>query len=356
MNEDKLLSMAKIDGFLLFSSENLRDVNFDYFSGFRKPTYSFFLASKKKMLITSSIDYDRALNESNLNVIRFKDYDYKLKRILRENFKGKKLGIIASSLPLSIVKTLRGYKLVDVSEIASEIRAVKNKKEIKLIKKACKITNKGIKYFENNLSINLTEKQLAVLLEDYLKKKGAESLSFPTVLTSGKRSALIHPYPECSNRKISKGLGLIDFGVGYKGYCSDVTIPFIIGKLTDRQKKIVNAVKTAYENSIETLKEGKCAHEVYEAAEKIINNNGFELKHSVGHGLGLEVHDFPSLSPKPKNKAEMKKWKPIKLKTGMVVTLEPGVYEQNEGGCRLENDILIAKKPVVLTKSKFLEI
>jgi Xaa-Pro aminopeptidase len=345
MNEDKLLSLARVDGILLFSSENSRDVNFDYFSGFRKPTYSFFLAGKKKMLITSSIDYERALKETSLDVLKLKDYDYKLRKVLKENFKGKTLGIIASSLPLSVAKTLRGYRLVDVSKIASDIRAVKSKKEIKLIKKSCSIANKGIRYVENNLSLSKSESGFVKELEDYLKKFGIDGFAFDAIFASGKRSAFIHPYPARSKKKISKGLGLIDFGVVYKGYCSDVTVPFSFGKISAKQEEMKEAVLEAYEKCKQELKINAKAGEVFAKAESLLSKRGFELKHGLGHGLGLEVHDPPSLSF---NSEDV-------IKRNMVITLEPGVYELNVGGCRLENDFLIASKARRLTRARFLE-
>ena len=178
-------------------------------------------------------------------------------------------------------------------------------------------------------------------------------LAFPTIVTSGKRSAYIHPYPSFSNQKIQDGLGLVDFGVRYKGYCSDVTVPFTLGKISSKQKKIVQTVKEAYEKAIETLKISVPTWKVHESVESLIKKNGFKFKHSLGHGLGLELHDVPSLSPKPKSKEVLKEWKEVKLKENMVFTIEPGVYEPKIGGCRLENDVLMTKKiPKVLTNSR----
>ena len=346
MNEDKLLSLARVDGILLFSSENTRDVNFDYFSSFRKPTYSFFLAERKrKVLITSSIDYERALKEASSDVVKLKDYDYKIKKVLKENFNGKSLGVVASSLPLSLAKTLRGYKLVDVSKIASEIRAVKSKKEIKLIKKSCSIANKGIKYVEENLSLDESEAGFVKELEDYLKRFDIDGFAFETIFASGKRSAFIHPYPARSKRKISSGLGLIDFGVVYKGYCSDVTVPFSFGKLNKKQEEIKEAVLEVYEECKKELKVNVKAGEIFAKANELLGKRGFELKHGLGHGIGLEVHDSPSLSF---NSEDV-------VKRNMVLTLEPGVYEMDVGGCRLENDFLIAGRAKKLTRAKFLE-
>ncbi len=230
------------------------------------------------------------------------------------------------------------------------------KKEIERIKKSCRIANKGIKIIKKNLSRKITEKELALILEQELMRKGADELAFPTILTSGKRSAFIHPYPSVSDKKIQKGLGLVDFGVRYKGYCSDITVPFVIGKISEREEKIIQTVEEAHEKAIETLKIGMSTWKVHETIEEMIEENGFEFKHSLGHGLGLELHDLPSLSPKPESEEDLKDWEEVKLKENMVFTIEPGIYVPGIGGCRLENDVLMTKTSKILTKSKSIKL
>ncbi|MFH8080907.1 MAG: Xaa-Pro peptidase family protein [Candidatus Aenigmatarchaeota archaeon] len=345
MNEWKLLEESGVSAALLFSSDDVRDVNFDYFSGFKKPTYSFYLISKKNLLITSSIDYERALKETEKDVIKLKDYGYSLKKVLKKFYRGKVLGVIASKFPLSLAKSLRGYKLVDIGNKAKNIRAIKNKHELKLIKKSCHVANKGIDFIRKKLSQEKTEAEFARELQEYLKRFDIEGFSFNTIVSSGKRSAFIHPYPTASNKKISNGLGLIDFGVVYKGYCSDVTIPFSFGKLSQAQQKIIESVLECYDVCKDAAKEGVIADQLFKIAESFLSQKGFELKHGIGHGIGLEVHDPPSLSFKSDDV----------LQKNMVITLEPGIYEINQGGFRIENDFVVGKKLKPLTKSKYLE-
>ncbi|MCX8178718.1 MAG: Xaa-Pro peptidase family protein [Candidatus Aenigmarchaeota archaeon] len=342
----KKLKQSKLDAAIFFSSENSKDVNFDYFSDFKNPTFSFLVVCKKSFIAASSIDYERALEESSLDVIKLKDYKYNLKKIIKEKTKAKKIGILFSSIPYSIAKSLRGYKLVSISEQVQSIRAIKSKKEISYIKRACEIANKCIKHIEKEFSNFTNEKEIFFEIKNVIEKKKGDGFSFDPIIASGNRSAIIHPYPSFSNKKISKGLGLIDFGVKYKGYCSDVTLPFSVGSLNKKQKVIVEAVLDAYGTCKDMLKDGQSVSEVFKVAEKTINKHGFEFKHAAGHGIGLEVHDPPSLSIAMKSE---------RLKKYMTVTLEPGVYETDIGGCRLENDFLISKKPVVLTKSEFKE-
>jgi Xaa-Pro aminopeptidase len=106
---------------------------------------------------------------------------------------------------------------------------------------------------------------------------------------------------------------------------------------------------------MENIKVDTPTWKVHESAENVIKKNGFKFKHSLGHGLGLELHDLPSFSPKPRDKERLKDWKEVKLKENMILTVEPGVYEPRIGGCRLENDVLVtSKKAKSLTESKLI--
>jgi Xaa-Pro aminopeptidase len=306
-------------------------------------------------LIVSGLTYDRAVKEAKVDeIINIRKYDNSLVKVLKEKLKEfKTVGIVERLFPHKIIKKFKRFKFQDMSDIILDIRSVKEGKEIDRIKKACKIANYGIKFIRKNLSKTITEKELALKLEQELIRRGADELAFPIIITSGRRSAFIHPYPSFTDKKIQKGLGLVDFGVRYKGYCSDVTVPFTISKLSSKQKKVVKTVKKAYQKAIEKIKIGTPTWKVHDSAEKIINKNRFVFKHSVGHGIGLDLHDLPNLSQKPKAKEELKDWKEFKLGENMTFTIEPGIYELGIGGIRLENDILLTKSgPKVLTQSK----
>ncbi|MEM0473132.1 MAG: Xaa-Pro peptidase family protein [Candidatus Aenigmatarchaeota archaeon] len=342
----KKLKKSRLDAAIFFSSENNKDVNFDYFSDFKNPTYSFLVVCKKSFIATSSIDYERATKESKLDVVKLKEYKYNFRKLIKEKTKAKKIGVLFSSIPYSIVRSLRGHKLEDISEQVHSIRAIKTKDEIKCIKRACEIANKCIKHLEREFPKFKNEKEIFYEIKSVIEKQKGDGFSFDPIIATGSRSSFIHPYPSFSNKKISKGLGLIDFGVKYKSYCSDVTMPFSVGNLNKKQKKIVEAVLDAYCKCKDMMKEGELVSKIFETAEATINKHGFEFKHAAGHGIGLEVHDPPSIS------MTLKK---LKMEKNMVVTLEPGVYENGAGGCRLENDFLIGKKSIALTNSEFKE-
>jgi len=355
------LKKRKIDAALFLTSEPIHDVNIEYFTGFQQIRFFSFscllISQNNSVLVVSPLSYDQALMEAEADeIINLKDYSNSLTKVLKEKLKKfKTIGILERIFPHKLSRKFR-VKFKDISDIIRELRSIKEPKEIQRIEKACHITNQGIKFIEKNLSKKMTEKELALTLQQKLIKKGADDLAFPTIVTSGNRSSFIHPHPSSMDKKIQKGLGLIDFGVRYKGYCSDVTVPFTVSRLSARQKKIVKTVKKAYQKAINTLKIDIPTWKVHNAAEKIIKKNRFEFKHSVGHGIGLDLHDLPSLSPKPKAKEELKDWKEFKLKENMTFTIEPGVYELGVGGIRLENDVLLKKEPEVLTNSELIQI
>jgi Xaa-Pro aminopeptidase len=355
------LNKRKIDAALFLTSEPIYDVNIEYFTGLRQVRFFSFscllISDDSSVLVVSPLSYDQALMEAEADeIINLSDYNNSLTSILKEKLKRfKTVGLIERIFPYKLSKKFK-LNFKDISDIILELRSVKEKKEIKRIEKACHIANQGVKFIEKNLSKDTTEKELALSLQQKLIKKGADELAFPTIVTSGNRSSFIHPHPSFTNKKIQKGLGLIDFGVRYKGYCSDVTVPFTVSKLSTRQKRMVRIVEKAYQRAINTIKVGIPTWKVHDSAQKIIKKNRFEFKHSIGHGIGLDLHDLPTLSPKPRVKEELKDWKEFKLKENMTFTIEPGVYELGIGGIRLENDVLLKKEPEVLTDSKLIKI
>jgi Xaa-Pro aminopeptidase len=150
------------------------------------------------------------------------------------------------------------------------------------------------------------------------------------------------------------GLALIDFGVKGIDLTSDVTLPFIMGDMNKKMKTIVETVQQAHNEAIDAISDSEYLHQVAKVAVNIIKDQGFHMPHSLGHGIGLTVHDSPMLRLKPTHESLLKTWTPTKIEEGMIVTIEPGIYEKDVGGFRLENDVLITKngQPKVLTNSE----
>jgi Xaa-Pro aminopeptidase len=237
---------------------------------------------------------------------------------------------------------------------------IKTKNEIKLLKKSAKITNSCLRLIKNSLRENITEKELRKRIGREIRNQDA-SLAFQTLVASGKRSAMIHPKPYATD-KIIKGVGYVDFGASYRGYRTDVTVPFIKGKINKREKKIVNTTLKAYVIAISSIKLNQPCWVSFQKVNKYLKKNGFEMKHGLGHGLGLRIHEYPSIvMPKKKKltrkgKRRWEKIKKVKFQKNMVFTIEPGIYVKNLGGCRLENDVLLTNKgPKILTQSKLIE-
>jgi len=335
-----------IDVALFLTSEPIHDVNIEYFTGFQQPRFFSFgclLMTQEKMILTvSPLSYDQTKEVEVDEVINLRDYQNSLTRVLREKLKGlKTVGVLERIFPCRLYKKFHHIKFQDISNIILGIRSTKEPGEIERIQKACGITNHGIKFIEKNLSSKIREKELALILEQELIRKGADELAFPTVVTSGKRSAFVHPYPSFTDKKIQEGLGLVDFGVRYQGYCSDVTVPFAMGKLSRKQEEIMRTVENAYQEAIENIDIYIPTWKVHDSVERIIRKNGFEFKHETGHGLGLDLHDLPPISSRPKDKEELKDWKETRLKESMVFTIEPGIYTPELGGFRIEDIFLV---------------
>jgi Xaa-Pro aminopeptidase len=238
---------------------------------------------------------------------------------------------------------------------------IKTPKEIRLLKKSAKISDSCIKIIRESLKEEITEIELRRRIGRNIRRHGA-SLAFQTLVASGKRSAMMHCKPRAANKIIS-GLGYADFGASYKGYKTDITVPFIKGSISKKERKIVGTTLKAYNLSIKSIKIGQPCWKLFQKTSNYLKKNGFVLKHGLGHGLGKRIHEYPSIVMPKKKRLRGKKrrlWEKIRkinFEKNMVFTIEPGVYVRGVGGCRLENDILLTNKgPKVLTRSKLIEI
>jgi len=238
---------------------------------------------------------------------------------------------------------------------------IKTKREIKLLKKSAEITSSCLPIIEEALKEDkITEKEIVRRLRKKLKSQGA-TFSFVPIVACGKRSAKVHAKPRSTNKVIS-GIGMIDFGACYKGYKTDMTVPFIKGKISKKERKIVDSVLNAYDIGIKSIRIGMPCWKLFEKVDNFLRKQKFKMGHSLGHGLGLKIHELPYIG-KPKKKLRGKKlerwkrWKKITFQNNMVFTIEPGVYVKGIGGCRIENDILIENKRIkTLTNAKLIEV
>ena len=226
-----------------------------------------------------------------------------------------------------------GKILVDVSGTLNRVREKKTEAEIACIKKACKASEDLLKEIPSLARPGKTELDVQKAMDAWMRERDCVP-AFETIVASGANASI--PHHVAGNTRLRKGdLLLLDFGAEYANYASDLTRMFVLGKATKRQKELYKLVFEAKERSHAQAFPGNPAKNVFLASENHLKAHGFSMIHSIGHGLGLRVHDFP---PRMGLDAE---WK---LEAGMVVTIEPGVYDKGFGGIRIEDDVLVTEK------------
>ena len=230
--------------------------------------------------------------------------------------------------------------LVETEGIIESQRIVKEDYEIEKIKKACEIADKGFEYIIKNIKKGMTEKQIAYNLNNYMLENGAEDIAFDTIVASGPNSSMPHAVP--SNRVIEENdIILFDFGAKYEGYLSDLSRTVFVGTPTKKQEEVFKFVLEQQEKVIKNFKEGTNMKTILKNREMDYKLAGYDIIHSFGHGVGLEIHEAPRL------KSEVDGF----LKKNSIITVEPGVYLPGEFGVRIEDTCLIEKdRCITLTK------
>ena len=239
---------------------------------------------------------------------------------------------------------LERYKIHNLEEteyMLEKQRMIKDEEEMEFIEKACYITDECFKYICDYIKIGMTEKEIAFEIERFFKTNGADGVAFETIVASGKNSSKPHAVP--TDKKIEAGDTItIDMGCKYKGYCSDMTRTIFAGFVPIQVQNIYDLV---LKNQIQTLREMKDGASIRLISKMVENDfkiNGYDLIHSLGHGVGLDIHEMPFINGKSDGT----------LKVNMVVTSEPGIYIPNHFGIRIEDTVLITKSGCInLTKS-----
>ena len=316
--------------FLIFNPYNIA-----YFTGFSGATALLIPEQGENILFVGGVNYEQAKNEAKgLSVELLKRGENLMEKIAKQAC-AKKYAVDA--LPIeswrSLAKAVGGEeKLEPAGSLILKLRSVKDEGEIKLIRDACKLASEGMQVASELIRPGVKEKEVAAEVEYAMRKKGSDGTSFDTIIASGASSA--YPHGSCSSRTIREGeLVVVDLGANFGFYRSDMTRTFSAGKPDEKQRKIYATVNAAHQKAFETIKAGVQAQEVDAAARRSIEAAGFGdfFVHNLGHGVGLEIHEAPVLSPDSKDT----------LEPGNVVTDEPGIYIPGYGGVRIEDTVLI---------------
>lgn len=240
---------------------------------------------------------------------------------------------LSQYLKLCEVCSMASFKVY--SEMINSGRKIKDDEELEKIRTAESIGDAAFSYILGIIKPGMTEAEIALELEYYMKKQGGSKLSFDTIVASGPNSSM--PHAQVTNRKIEQGDFItMDFGCVYQGYCSDMTRTIAVGKTTQEMEKVYQIVLEANKRAMEQIKEGEQCSYIDSLARDYIKSEGYGdfFGHGLGHGVGLDIHEEPRFSPKCQ----------VITKENMVITVEPGIYLPNRFGVRIEDLVVVTKK------------
>jgi Xaa-Pro dipeptidase len=349
---------------MLEDTEDRRDASIRWLTGHPMDALLFLTVDRKSLLVPWDLNLAKLM--ANVDVmLPYSDFD-------RQSVKATKAAAKLCKLPLNskieipavttylsflnYVEALADYDVIcrngGIQDEAISCRVIKDEHELEIYRMAANITNKIIDSLEKAFQKKSlkTETDVVLFIEAEARKLGAEGTSFETLAAGSKRSFGIHAYPSFTNESfIEDGLSILDFGIRYFGYCTDVTLTVARGSLSKAQEKMICLVEKSYEKASSMLKEGIAARDIAKAVDTIFAKGKFTMPHSLGHGVGLDVHEMPSFRNRDDNDWILQK--------NMVVAIEPGIYDPLLGGCRLENDFIIMEKGAeVLTKSRIIKV
>lgn len=325
----KLIGPAA-DGVLISSPENVR-----YLCGFSGSEGNLLLTSGGGYFLTDGRYTTQARRE--VEVVQVVTFRKKWEKIatLAARLKIERLAYESRHISVAMLGELEKNTKKELYPVGAEIeaiRACKDAGEIRLLKRAARIAADSLAEVLPLIRPGMREIELAAELEYRMRLNGGQGCSFPTIVASGRRSAL--PHAATTTRAIRNGdLLTIDYGTVFEGYCSDETCTFVVGKPTTRQKKLYTLVKKAHDRAIEALEQGKSARKIDAVARGCIKRAGHEkyFIHGTGHGVGLNVHEYPTISTASE----------AMLQSGMVITIEPGLYIPGWGGIRIEDTLAV---------------
>ncbi|WP_456368165.1 Xaa-Pro dipeptidase PepQ [Thermococcus sp.] len=327
----EFIAEKELDGILITHRPNLY-----YFTG-SSPILGGYLVvtPDDAVFLVPELEYEEARETSKVPVEKFKTGKELFERL--SSFRLRKLGIEGRT-SFSTIQTLKEKANVEdftaVDDVIRELRIIKTKEELEVIERACRIADQAMMVALEEVSEGRREREIAAKMEYAMKMNGAEKPAFDTIVASGWRSAL--PHGVASDKRIKKGdLVVIDEGAVYRHYHSDMTRTIVVGSPNEKQREIYEIVLEAQRKGVEEARPGITAKELDTMVRDVIAEYGYGdyFIHSTGHGVGLEIHEWPRVSQQDETV----------LKPGMVITVEPGIYIPKFGGVRIEDTIVITE-------------
>ena len=342
------LTEEKVDAFFISQPENRY-----YLSGFDGSAGFLLITPQDTILATDSRYIERAKKQAP---------DYEIFQItnniadwfprLAAKLDLERLGIEAKHITFALYQQLTNalnkanskLKLVPVDGLVESLRTIKEPEEVELITEASAISDDAFEHIEDIIHIGMSEKEVAWEIEKFMREQGSQTIPFEVIVASGPNSALPHAQP--SQHAITAGEPiLIDIGAKIEGYCSDLSRTICINSGDDTFNKVYDSVLRAQLAAISEIKEGMTGEEADNLARKVIGQAGYgeAFGHSLGHGIGLAIHERPRLGLNSKEH----------LVNGMVFTIEPGIYLTGWGGVRIEDTVVMENGKIrVISKAR----
>ena len=327
------MSHEKVDAVLLQKPANRK-----YAAGFTGSAGTVVITPDKQYLITDFRYKTQACEQSpGFTYLEIGKHDSAAKHIA--NLGLKRVGIeeeyISYATATAYKDEIPSVDLVPMNELLTEIRSVKEMEEVQNIRRAAAVADEGWNMIQRRIRPGVSERELALDLEFFMRKHGADGVSFQIIIASGVRSAL--PHGIASDKLVEAGdLVICDFGALVDGYCSDMTRTLVVGKASDEQKKIYETVLTAQLKALDAVRPGITGVELDAIARKIITSAGYgeSFGHGLGHGVGIEIHELPHVNHLGTTP----------LQPGNILTIEPGIYLPELGGVRIEDLVLVTRE------------
>ncbi len=342
------LTESEVDALLISQPENRR-----YLSGFDGSDGFLLITPQNTILATDFRFIEQARRQAP---------DYQIFQITNDiadwfprlvaEFNLTRLGFEAGHITFALYQQLTDalkkaksqLKLVPVDRLVESLRAIKEPEEIELITKASVITDSAFEYIEGIIHVGISEKEVAWEIEKFIREKNGQVIAFDFIVASGPNSALPHAQPS-EHAVISGEPIVIDIGARVGGYCSDLSRTICLGSHDDTFNKVYDIVLRAQLAAIAAIKEGMTGEEADSLAREIIKQAGYgeAFGHSLGHGIGLAIHELPRLGLNSKEQ----------LVNGMIFSIEPGIYLSGWGGVRIEDTVVMENGKIrVISKAR----